>query len=266
VSGRTLDEIQTLLSASDRDLLLHVQALRLVTGAQLRRIMTTPTSAESESAARTARRTLQRLGEWRVLDRLPSRAAGGSRGGSDSYTWHVGPVGLRLLDRMGFTGKRLGTPSDRYVRHTLGVSELVTRLIEADRAGVCELLTWEAEPACWRPFLGYGASRGILKPDLAVQIGAGSLYQTTYLIEYDCATEGPAALATKLKRHLAYRASGTEIAARGIDPKVVWLVPDAKRGRALRILIGRMPQRDQQLFEVTTHDDAIEFFAREATS
>jgi hypothetical protein len=264
ISSRTLNDIQALMSESDRGLLLFVQSVRLATGAQLRTVM--DQSADDESAARTTRRTLQRLCEWRVLDRLPTRAAGGRRGGSDSYTYFVGPAGLRLLDRLGFQGRRLGAPSDRHVRHTLGIAELVVRLIAADKAGELELLAWESEPSCWRAFIGYGGQRVILKPDLAVRIGVGNLEELRYLVEFDQATESPSTLAGKLKRHIAYRASGTELAAHGIDPKVLWLVPDVQRAEVLRQLIRRLPESERPLFDVTTHADAVPLLAREARS
>jgi hypothetical protein len=259
VSRRRLDEIDAVMSPLDRDVLLLVQQLRLATGAQLRRCFW-------PASERAARRTLKRLGEWRVLDRLPARLSGGHRGGSQSFTWYVGPVGLRLLDRIGFTGKRLITPSDRYRRHTLGVTELVVRLVEADRDASLELIAWQSEPACWRPFLGHGGGRVILKPDLALRIGVGAAHEDRWLIEWDMATEAQATLATKLRAHLAYRASGQELGEHGVDPRVLWLVPDVRRAEMLRRVIDRLRPDEGELFAVTTHSDAVAFVAHEARS
>lgn len=266
ISARTLDDIARLMSNQDRELLLVVQALRLATGSQLRRMVPAPREASAESAARTVRRTLQRLGEWRVLDRLPTRIAGGRGGGSDSFAWFVGPAGRRLLGRMGFVGRRLGEPSDRHIRHTLKVAEIVVRLTEANRDDSLEILEWHAEPACWKPFLGPGGGSIVLKPDLAVRVGAGPVEELRYLVELDLATESPGTLEGKLRRHLAYRASGTELARNGVDPKVLWLVPDDRRVVLLTDLIARLPSRDAELFAVTTHADAIDFLVREARS
>lgn len=262
LSAAGLSDLERLMSEEDRDLLIFVQEVRVATGAQLRRVMA-PSDANAGSRARTARRRLQRLGEWRVLDRVSERSAGGPGGGSDSYRWHVGPAGRRLLERIGFVGRRLGTPTERFLAHTIGVTELVTSLIEEDRASRLELLSWEGEPSCWRAFLGSGGSRTILKPDLSLRLGAGSLYERRYFIEYDLATEAAGSLTTKLKRHLAYRASGTELADHGGDPKVLWLVPDARRARYLRRLIECLPEHDRDLFDVTEHHDAIALLGRE---
>jgi hypothetical protein len=265
VSAKALTDMQRMMSDQDRALLLFVQAVRVATTSQLRRAMPVG-AADVESAARIARRRLQRLGEWRILDRLPTRAAGGRGGGSDSYVWFVGPAGRRLLARMGFTGKRLGTPSERFLCHALGVTETVLRLREANSSGELELLSWEAEPACWRSFLSYGGGRIVLKPDLAVRIGAGAVYETRYLVEYDCATEAAGSLTAKLKRHAAYRSSGTEIADHGGDPKVLWLMPDDKRCEQLRRLIAGLAEHDRDIFEVTTHEDGLDLLIRESRS
>jgi hypothetical protein len=252
------------MSDQDWNLLVFVQQLRLATGAQLRRTFWPGSDLDREAVARHARRSLQQLGQWRVLDRLARRAAGGRRGGSESYTWHVGPAGLRLLDRIGFTGKRLAAPSDRYVGHTLGITGLVVALTEADRAGSLELIEWQTEPACWRPFLGAGGARLILKPDLSVRIGAGRLHEDRWLVEWDMATEGPATLSGKVRRHLAYRASGTELGDSGVDPRVLWLVPNALRAEVVWALLGKLDPDDRRLFAVATHDEAAAFVAAEA--
>ena len=265
VSSKALSDMQRMLSDQDRELLMFVQAVRLATGAQLRRLMH-ESGGEPESVARCARRRLQRLGQWRMLDRLPARSSGGTGGGSDSYRWFVGPAGRRLLERMGFVRRRLGAPSERFALHALGVTELVVRLIEADRREELELLSWEGEPACWRPFLAPGGGRVILKPDLALRLGAGPVFETRYFIEYDRASEAAGSLTTKLRRHVAYRASGNELAKHGADPKVLWLVPDETRANLVHRLVEQLPDHDRELFAVTTHEDALRFLAREASS
>ena len=116
-----------------------------------------------------------RLEKWRVVDRLRQRI-GGVRRGSDSIVYGLGPSGQRLLARMGLHPKRLGTPGDLHVAHTLAVTELVVRLHAADIAGELDLVEIQTEPACWREFLGgLLAARKMLRPDLFVRIGVGAL-------------------------------------------------------------------------------------------
>lgn len=264
ISRRELDVIQEAMSDQDWELLAFVQQVRLATGAQLRRVFWPGIASEHEAVARQARRRLQRLGEWRVLDRVMDRVAGGRRGGSQSYIWHVGPAGLRLLDRIGFTGKRLVTPSDRYVRHTLGITEVVVALLEAHRSGGLEVIEWQTEPLCWRPFLGVGGARLTLKPDLFVRLGAGRVYEDRSLVEFDLATESAATVEGKLRRHLAYRASGQELREHGVDPRVLWLVPDPRRAEVMWELLRKLDADERRLFAVAGHREAIAFLASEA--
>lgn len=266
ISLRRLDAIEQALSDTDREVLLFVQRLRLCSGAQLRRVFWPVQTVESEPVARTCRRVLRRLADWRILDPLPGRTAGGRSGGSQSYTWHVGPAGLRLLGRLGFTGKRLAEPTDRLVLHTLGLTETVVGLMEAHRDGGLELVGWDSEPACWRAYIGAGGGRVILKADLFVRIGAGRVHEDRWLVEYDRSTESPVTVAGKLRRHLAYRASGTELREHGVDPRVLWLVPDQRREEVLWHLIGQLDPAERELFAVATHDAAVAFLAREARS
>jgi Replication-relaxation len=243
---------------------MFVQALRLASGLQLQRVFwPARPDVTSASTARAARRTLRRLADWRVLDPLPDRAMGGRRGGSQSYHWHVGPAGLRLLDRLGAHGKRLVAPTDRHVRHTIGITETVVRLIEADRAGTLECIAWEGEPTCWRGYVGAGAQRLTLRPDLFVRLGSGA-FELRLFVEYDLATESPQTVLGKLERHLLYRRSGAELRDHGVDPKVVWIVPDARRAAVLQRLIDGLDTRDRALFAVTTQDEATRWLASEA--
>jgi hypothetical protein len=258
VSSQRLDEIQEAMSQLDFDVLLLVQQLQLVSGSQLRRCFW-PTAEESqELVARRARRVLGRLADWRIIDRTRLRAAGGRGGGSESFSWCVGPAGHRLLVRIGCESRRLGAPGDRYVRHTLAISELVTSLIERDRQGDVELVAWESEPSCWRGFLsGYGG-RQILKPDLFVRLGAGTVYEQRAFIEVDMATETPATIAGKLSRYVSYARTGIEQAESGTFAAVVWLALDEQRADVLRREVQKLERAERPIFTVATQDVAIQ--------
>ena len=261
ISSRQLDQIQEAMSPTDLDVLFLVQQLRLVTGSQLRRCFWPAHAEPSELAARRARRALHRLGVWRVIDRTTLRAAGGRGGGSESFSWCVGPAGLRLLARLGHTSTRLGAPGDRYVRHTLAISDLVTGLIESGREGL-ELISWESEPTCWRGYLsGYG-SRLVLKPDLFLRLGAGHVFEQRIFAELDMATEAPATVAGKLRRYISYARTGSEQNEHGVFPIVLWFVPDARRREVLLAEIGRLTEDEQKLFDAATHEDAVSYLIR----
>jgi Replication-relaxation len=220
------------------------------------------TSDRDTTAARTGRRTLKRLADWRILDPLPIRAVGGLHGGSDTLVYGVGVAGVKLLARRGLVQKRLGTPGERHIRHTLACTELVVGTHEADREGRLELIDVQTEPTCWRGFLGIGAVRVVLKPDLFVRVGAGSVSEDRWLIEVDLATEASGTIRAKALRHLAYLRSASE----PVHPRVLWAVPDARRAEQIAEVLTRLPKEAKRLFSICLLDEVVSFLAAEARS
>lgn len=87
--------------------------------------------------------------------------------------------------------------------HTLATTELAVRLREASRDGVLDLIEVQQEPLCWRGYLGPGASRRMLKPDMFVRIGAGAL-EDRYMVEVDLASESGRTIARKAAAYLEH--------------------------------------------------------------
>jgi hypothetical protein len=246
---------------ADWTVLNFVSECRLASGKQLVRRFW-QTSDRDTSAARAGRRALKRLADWRVLDPLPTRAVGGLHGGSDTLIYGVGVAGVKLLARRGLIQKRLGTPGERYLKHTLACTELVVALGEADQAGELECIELQSEPACWRGFLGAGAARLVLKPDLFVRVGAGSVSEDRWLIEVDLATEASGTIRAKALRHIAYYKSASE----PVHPRVLWAVPDARRGEQIADVLARLPAEAKRLFAICLLDKTVAFLAAEAGS
>jgi hypothetical protein len=265
ISARQLDRIASNLTPLDSDVLGFVATLRLATGTQLVRHFWTAGGDDRAAQARIGRRALKRLAEWRVLDRLPDRSRGGVRGGSDTFIYAVGRSGARLLAGRGLVQRRLGTPGERHIAHTLTTTELVVRLHEADRGGRLELLEVQAEPTCWRPFLGLMGARLILKPDLFLRIGAGAL-EDRWMVEVDMATEHHSTLRTKLSRYYAHYRTGTEQHEHSVYPRVLWVVPDAHRAEQVAGVVRRLPTEARRLFSVCVFDQAVAFLTAEACS
>lgn len=242
-------------SLSDRDLAVirEVAALRFLSGAQAARLCFT--AQEPVANVRAARRALLRLTHLGLLDRLP-RQLGGVRAGSDGYVYQLDAAGQRLSIERGWLLKRRVRrpliPGQLFLSHSLAVAELHARMVEAARLGRFELLERTAEPACWR--LTEGAD---LKPDSYLRLGIGP-YEDSYFIEVDLGTEGSTAIETQLDRYLAYARSGREQAAHGVFPKVLWLVPDAKREATLAAVIAQSATSDPELFAVACFEDATE--------
>jgi hypothetical protein len=261
LSATRLETICSRLVEVDWCVLNFVSECRLASGKQLVRRFWLTSNRET-AAARAGRRALKRLADWRVLDPLPTRTVGGLHGGSDTLIYGVGVAGARLLARRGLIQKRLGTPGERYVNHTLAATELVVALHEADRGGVLELLETQFEPVCWRGFIGAGGGRIILKPDLFVRVGAGSVSEDRWLIEVDLATEASATIRAKAERHLAYYRSGSET----VHPRVLWAVPDKRRAEQIAEVLRRLPAPADRLFSICLSDEVVGFLATEAGS
>ncbi len=261
ISASRLETIEAQLTGADWQVLNFVSECRLASGTQLVRRFWLARDRDS-AAARSGRRALKRLREWRVLDPLPKRTVGGLHGGSDTLIYGVGVAGAKLLARRGLVQRRLGTPGERYVRHTLEATELVVALHEADRDGVLELTLVQSEPTCWRAFIGAGGARVVLKPDMAVRVGAGSVNEDRWLIECDLATEASATIRSKAERHLAYYRSGSE----PVHPRVLWAVPDSRRAEQIREVLHHLPAPAEQLFAICLLNEVVEFLAAEARS
>ncbi len=261
VSAGQLHDLAGRLSDPDKAALELVGGLRLCSGEQLTRALwwegTTKATRE-----RRARRALLRLTAWRVLERLPRRV-GGVRAGSRGFLYGVGPAGARLLARDDRRPRRLVTPGDRFVEHTLAVAELVVELMEAERAGRLELVDRpETEPTCWRRFPGPLGGRLTLKPDLFTRLAVGAL-EDRWFVEIDRATESPATITRKARVYLAHYRSGAEQTAHGVYPRVLWSVPDARRAA---VVTEALPAGAARLFVVCTHAEAVGRLAEEARS
>lgn len=242
-----------------RDLLI-VQTLALVRVASTRQLERAHFFSSSPlSNARSCRAALERLAGWRVLARL-DRRVGGVRSGSAGYVYSLDVLGRRILEAAGSIGggrfRRPWTPSGPFLGHALAVTELYVRLLEAERGGQLQVLDFEAEPGCWRFLTGPGGEAVVLKPDAFVRIGVGEFEEHAF-VEVDRGTESTRALGIKLDRYRAYWASGREQRANDVFPRVLWLVPDAKRWDQLMDVAGRQPADAWRLFKVARFEDAV---------
>ena len=243
----------------DRDVSIvrTLDRVRVASARQLERVHFF--SSTPLSNARACRATLARLARWRVLTRL-NRRVGGVRSGSAGFVYALDVVGQRLLDKArrldGSRTRRAWTPSASLLDHALGVSEVFVRLVEAERGGQLQVLEFETEPNCWRSFHGAGGEVVVVKPDAFVRLGIGE-YEEHVFVEADRGTESTRALDIKFDRYRLYWASGREQAAHDVFPRVVWLVPNAKRYSQLVDVAARQPTESWRLFQVGLHEDAV---------
>ena len=261
---RMLAELAEQLFARDRKMVETVERLRLVSGRQLERLFFADVPVAA-SRARMARRALAGLVEAGVLGRL-ERRIGGVRAGAAGHVYYLTARGQRLLAYWQGDGLVRGRnpyePSALFVRHTLAVAEVYVALVEADRAGRLELLSFDSEPACWRPFPGIGGGRQVLKPDALARVADGD-YETRAWLEVDCGTEGRAALLRKCRTYLAYHHSGGETER---FPKVIWITTTHQRAGLLAEVCGSLPADAWHLFAVTTPERLIDLLVGEVSS
>jgi hypothetical protein len=266
VSAAHLECLAADLSELDAEVLSFTAATRLAAGTQLIRRFWLKDGGNPDRQARNGRRALKRLSDWRVLDPLPGRARGGTRGGSDTLIYSVGVAGVRLLARRG-AQRRLGTPGDRHISHTLTITELMVRLHEATDAGALELIQApQTEPECWRPFLGAMGARLTLKPDLFIRVAApGSAYEWSWFCEMDMATESLSTIRAKGLRYLEHYRSGRQQHEHGVYPRVLWLAPNTRRAEQIEAALRRLPAEAERLFTVCRFEDAIALLVAEAS-
>lgn len=248
LTAADIERLRQQLSPRHWAVLRDVARFRLMTGRQLQRLH----FGDSPSAARIARRVLLSLTERRVLGRL-ERQVGGLRAGSSGFVYGVGAAGYRLLHDNEPPHRRLHEVRDGFLQHTLALADLYLALREAERAGRCQLLQLETEPACWRP-VDDVAGRDWLKPDLALIAASGDDVLSSY-VELDRGTEHRPVLLRKLRQYdLAYQLAPGP--ADAVFPRVTWLVPNPRRAELLRDLIRRYGSVDG-LHVVALSGDAV---------
>lgn len=262
ISARQLAHIHEHLSPRDLEILIAVARFRVLSGRQLQRLFWPEGSAETR--ARLARHGLARLSRMGVLAPL-ARRVGGVRSGSQGLTVAVGIAGQRLLATEGSTRRARypHTPGERHLAHTLAIASVYVELVERDRRGECELLAYDPEPACWRPYLAGFGVRQICKPDAYVRLGAGE-YVRSWLLELDMATEALPTIERKARKHLEYHRSGEAKRTHRVAPRVAWITPDEHRAQAIQRVLENLPPKATQLFVVTTAGQTASVLTGEA--
>jgi hypothetical protein len=234
------------LTGKDRAVIELLANVPLASGAQIRRLVW----GDGQSVARQARRQLAKLTNQRVIGRQ-SRRVPGTRS-SDGYVYCLDVVGQKVTGATR-ANRRPREIGHEFIDHTLAIAECYLTLRSlADQQDI-ELVHFEAEPRCWRDFVGHGGARQVLKPD-AYMISAVGDYLDHWFIEMDRATESPSRIKRKAETYVSYFLSGREQDETGLFPRVLWVVPDLDRMDALIEALGRLPAEGWQMFRVTTMD------------
>lgn len=244
-------------SLTERELaiLRRLETIHVATGGQLMRLQCFDYAEPSD---RQCRRVLRSLTTRGFIGRL-GRSIGGKRGGSSGWVYALDIAGCRILNPDS-TGRRRRpwTPGLPFLLHALAVTEVYVRLVEASRSGKLQLQRFVTEPKCWRRFAG-PAGEIVCKPDAYVVSHIGA-FEDRWFVEVDLGTESSSTLTRKLDVYRALWQSGTEQAASGIFPRVLWVMPSERRKDLLVNALGKQPAEAWQLFQVACFDQAIEAF------
>lgn len=216
---KRLDALEQSLHPRDLDMLSTVARFRLLSQRQVQALW----FDASPSGERAARRALLRLTRLEVFARL-ERRIGGVRAGSAGHIYRAGPAGQRLVGRR----RRVDDePGLHHLRHTLAVAQLYVDLRISQSA---EAVSFEAEPECWRDFLGPHGESVTLKPDAGVVIDDDT-HRRLWFVEVDLGTVSTTSLRNKLRVYRAYFQTGIEQERHGAFPRVVWVTPEGRRRR-----------------------------------
>ncbi len=242
-----VERLMQTLSLRDWQIIESVHRLRVVSGSQLERLHFFYLSPRSRSVVRW--RVLKRLVDARVLVPL-ERRVGSARRGSAEANFALDSAGVRLVrlkayaDAPDLPVRRPRLPGERFLAHTLAVSELYVDLVTRSRSARWVVEGFQAEPEAWvKNGLG-----GWLKPDAYVKLRSGAITDYWW-IEVDLATESLPTVRRQLLAYLDFVARG-QLGPDGIYPRVLIGVPAERRLRALRALCMQLPEPASVMFRV----------------
>lgn len=235
------------LSSRDLAILTALHRYTFLRHDQIRDLAFTNHSSQ-DSAARIARRVLERLFGLGLVRRL-DRRIGGIRSGSEGHVYVLTSAGHRLL-ATGVPPLR-HEPGLRHLNHSLARNDLLLAAQLTATANGFEVLASQTEPECWRPITGNRR----LKPDGFIHL-ANADVELAWFIEIDCGTESGTTIAGKCHTYLDHQRTDAEQDQLGFYPRIVFVAPDADRADRLQEVISTQ-RPPPHLFVVTTSAEAL---------
>jgi hypothetical protein len=228
----TLTSFSHRTSARDRAVIDTVEQFGMATTSQILRLWFSEPENSPLSRHQRAGRALKRLHKWKLLKRV-GYYRGGPAGGSGEYCY-------------------LPISSDRRQEdlHTLDITELYVRLVEAHRRGELELLDYLPERAGYET---HGATE--VHPDAKTRI---RLPKGTYpwYIEIDRGTKRTGEFSSQLGKKMREYVAAVHQRSSAVFPRVLFVALDADRAAFIQRVANR--QEIPELFIVVTEDKAVE--------
>jgi hypothetical protein len=229
------------LSARDAHVVEFIGSFRQVTTAQVQVVCFAGCRSRTPGD-----RALKRLTERRYLARLP-RALGGTQGGSGQTVYQLGRAGHSYLERTGDCW------ASRVVNlHTLAITDCYASLKQAEHRGELQVLTFTTEPSCHLTVGGIS-----LTPDArltVVSYARGKKFH--YFLEADRGMERREKIVDKMIR---YWQTYHKWQSEAVFPRVLFVVPDARRVQEIERIIRAGPEAALPLFAVCTHEGFAQF-------
>ncbi|MGQ0717553.1 MAG: replication-relaxation family protein [Pseudonocardiales bacterium] len=228
----------------------HLAAARLLTGAQLDRLLAAP-ELSSETVGRVRRRIMTRLAAVGLVATL-GRRVGGVRAGSAGHVYVLTSAGRRFLALTNGEPepgrvRHAATPGPLFLSHALTISGIYVDLIEHGRRHGFRVATFATEPHCWHPT----GSGGFLRPD-AYAVLRAPRHRDYWWVEVDAGTESPRRLRAKADAYRRFLTSGG-VGPHGYPPRLLVTAPDPAR---VGVITAAMTSHDTDTTAVTTHTDA----------
>jgi Replication-relaxation len=240
----------------------HLARVRLLTGAHLDRLLAHPETTP-ETTARHRRRIMTRLHNLGLVTTL-ERKIGGVRAGSAGHIYTLTPLGHRVLAALHNQPcpphiKKPATPGTLFLAHTLAISDIYVRLIEASRHHTVTMPSFVTEPACWQP-TGHGT---YLKPD-AYCVLSTTTHQDCWWLEIDQNTEPLPRIERKCRAYLDFLIH-TGAGPDNVPPRILFTTPDTDRSDAIHKVIIKLSATAEtdQLICVAIHEGAAKFLITE---
>ena len=262
LSYKQAARLRAMLDGRELDVLGFLHYFRLLTTRHVQRLLV----ADGSVRARTRRTQylLRRLLDLGLVTRL-SRTYGGRRAGSSGFIYALSGTGHKVVTNAVIGHSRpVWKTSTRFQDHRLAGAELFVRLVEGQRGGAAEILAFDAEPACWHRYTGVHGGLTVLKPDVYVRMGIGTLVLSAF-VEIDLGTESLPTISGKCERYVSYWRSGVEQRRTktrdgrpGVFPFVVWLTTEERRREQIRGVIKCLPQPARKIFKVALLEDGAE--------
>jgi hypothetical protein len=229
---------------------LHLSRARILTGAQLDRLLQQP-STTPRTAERARQRTMTHLCQLGLATTL-DRRIGGIRAGSAGYVHVLTSAGHKLAALL--TGQQpprrirhSRAPGPMFITHALDIAEIYVQLTEHSRDGGFRVAAFVTEPATRWP-TGTGS---YLRPDAYTRLAIPT-HRDCWWLEIDRDTESAPRLRDKLRDyldHANYGGTGPD----GALPRVLVTAPTPKRCAVICDLITGLPPPAAELFVVCQH-------------